>query len=140
MPTDQLTIAGRTFRSRLMLGSGKYRTPDEMNAALEASGAEVVTVAIRRLNLDRPSEKTLLDYIDWSKYLILPNTAGCETPDEAVRIARLARALGLPDWIKLEVIPDSKYLLPDPIATLEAAKRLIKEGFAVLPYINDDPV
>ncbi|MFN8535406.1 MAG: thiazole synthase [Dehalococcoidia bacterium] len=137
---DTLQIAGRTFHSRLILGTGKYRTPDEMNAALAASGTEVVTVAIRRLPLDNPGEKTLLDYVDWSRYTILPNTAGCATPEEALRIARLSRALGLPDWIKLEVIPDAKYLLPDPIGTLEAARLLIAENFAVLPYINDDPV
>jgi thiazole synthase len=138
--SDTLHIAGRTFHSRLMLGTGKYRSAEEMNAALAASGAEIVTVAIRRLPLDTPGEKTLLDDVDWSRYTILPNTAGCATPEEALRIARLSRALGLPDWIKLEVIPDPKYLLPDPIGTLEAARRLIAEGFAVLPYINDDPV
>ncbi len=140
MSTEPLVIAGRTFNSRLLLGTGKYRTPEEMNAALAASGTEIVTVAIRRLNLDQPGEKTLLDYVDWSRYTILPNTAGCATPDEALRVAKLSRALGLPDWIKLEVIPDPKYLLPDPIGTLEAAKLLIQEGFAVLPYINDDPI
>ena len=137
---DPLQIAGRTFRSRLMLGTGKYRSAEEMRAALEASGTEIVTVAIRRLPLDQPGGKTLLDEIDLSRYVILPNTAGCTTPEEALRIARLARALGLPEWIKLEVIPDPKYLLPDPIGTLEAARQLIAEGFAVLPYINDDPV
>lgn len=135
-----LTIAGREFTSRLILGTGKYRSMDEMVSAVEASGTEMITVALRRLDLDDPDKKTLLDYIDWSKYHILPNTAGCRTPDEALTVARLARAMGLSDWIKLEVIPDPKYLLPDPIGTLEAAKALIAEGFIVLPYIHADPV
>ena len=136
-----LVIAGKALRSRLMLGTGKYRNAEEMTAALEASGAEVVTVAIRRLDLDTPNKKTLLDEIDWSRYTILPNTAGARTADEAVQTARLARAMGLSNWVKLEVIPDPKYLLPDPIGTLEAAKTLVDEGFVVLPYINnDDPV
>ncbi|HZK67013.1 MAG TPA: thiazole synthase [Chloroflexota bacterium] len=137
---DRLVIAGKEFRSRLMLGTGKYRTAEEMNAAFEASGAEIITVALRRLDLGDTSKKTLLDEIDWSRYTILPNTAGCCTADEAVRTAQLARAMGLSNWVKLEVIPESKYLLPDPISTLEAAKRLVDEGFVVLPYINDDPV
>lgn len=137
---DRLVIAGKEFRSRLMLGTGKYRTAEEMNAAFEASGAEIITVALRRLDLGDTSKKTLLDEIDWSRYTILPNTAGCRTADEAVRTAQLARAMGLSNWVKLEVIPESKYLLPDPISTLEAAKRLVNEGFVVLPYINDDPV
>jgi thiazole synthase len=123
-----------------MIGTGKYRNEQEMNEALEVSGAEIVTVAIRRLNLDNPAEKTLLDYVDWSKYFILPNTAGCETAEEALRIARLSRALGLPSFVKLEVIPDPKYLLPDPIGTLRGAELLIEDGFTVLPYINDDPI
>lgn len=137
---DQLTIAGRQLRSRLFLGTGKYRSVAEMTAALEASGAELITVAIRRLNLDNPNERTLLDEIDWSRYTILPNTAGSRTAEEAVFTARLARAMGLSDWVKLEVIPDPRYLLPDPIETLEAARQLIGEGFKVLPYINADPV
>jgi len=137
---DELVIAGRTFRSRLMVGTGKYRSVPEMLGALEASGAEIVTVAIRRLNLDNPNEKTILDYVDWSRYTILPNTAGAQTPEEAVRIARLARAMGLSNWVKLEVIPDPRYLLPDPVGTIEAARQLIEEGFVVLPYINADPV
>lgn len=137
---DKLVIAGKELRSRLFLGTGKYRNYEEMNAAFEASGADVITVALRRLDLSDPSKKTLLDEIDWSKYTILPNTAGCRTADEAVRTAHLARAMGLSNWVKLEVIPDSVYLLPDPIGTLEAAKRLVDEGFVVLPYINDDPV
>ena len=135
-----LVIAGKTFRSRLFLGTGKYRNYDEMNAALDASGSELITVALRRLDLDNPNEKTLLHYIDWTRYSILPNTAGCRTADEAVRTARLAREMGLSDWVKLEVIPDARYLLPDPIGTLEAAELLVKEGFTVLPYINADPV
>lgn len=137
---DKLVIAGKELRSRLFLGTGKYRNYEEMNAAFEASGAEVITVALRRLDLSDPGKKTLLDEIDWGKYTILPNTAGCRTADEAVRTAQLARAMGLSNWVKVEVIPDPVYLLPDPIGTLEAAKRLVDEGFVVLPYINDDPV
>ncbi len=137
---DPLVIAGVEFRSRLIMGTGKFPDYETMNRAYEAAGAEMVTVALRRLNLDDPNEKTLLDYIDWSRYRILPNTAGARTADEAVHTARLARAMGLSDFIKLEVIPDAKYLLPDPVGTLEAAKTLVKEGFVVLPYINDDPV
>ncbi len=137
---DPLVIAGRTFRSRLMLGTGKYRSPEETVAALEASGAEIVTVAIRRLDLDNPNTKTELDYIDWSRYTILPNTAGCRTVEEALMTARLARSLTGSNWVKLEVIPDPKYLLPDPVGTLEAAQRLIDDGFVVLPYIHADPI
>ena len=136
---DALTIGNRTFQSRLILGTGKYRNYEEMNASFEASGAEMITVALRRLDLDDPSKRTLLDYIDWNKYVILPNTAGARTAEEAIRTARLARAMGLSDLVKLEVIPDSKYLLPDPIGTLEAARILVDEGFVVLPYINADP-
>ncbi len=136
---DTLTIGNRTFKSRLILGTGKYRSYEEMNASFEASGAEMITVALRRLDLDDPSKRTLLDYIDWNKYVILPNTAGARTAEEAIRTARLARAMGLSDLVKLEVIPDSKYLLPDPIGTLEAAHTLVAEGFVVLPYINADP-
>ena len=138
--SGSLNIAGREFTSRLILGTGKYRTMDDMVGAIEASGTEMITVAIRRLDLDSPDKKTILDYVDWSKHHILPNTAGCSTPEEALTIARLARAMGLSDWIKLEVIPDPKYLLPDPIGTLEAARALIAEGFTVLPYIHADPV
>ena len=135
---DLLTIAGKTFRSRLMLGTGKYRNATEMNAALEASGCEIVTVALRRIDLDAPT-RSILDEIDWKRYHILPNTAGARTADEAVRTARLARAMGLSDWIKVEVIPDPKYLLPDPVGTFEACKILVQEGFIVLPYIHADP-
>ena len=137
---DQLVIAGQPLRSRLILGTGKYRTMEEMVAAVEASEVEIITVALRRLELDDPTKKTILDYLDWTKYRILPNTAGCQTADEAIRVARLARSMGLSGWIKVEVIPDAKYLLPDPIGTLEAAKVLAREGFTVLPYMNGDPV
>jgi thiazole synthase len=137
---DYLEIAGRRFTSRLMTGTGKHRSPDELLASIEASGTEIITVAIRRLNLDNPNEKTVLDYIDWSKYQILPNTAGSQTPDEAIFTAKLARELTGSNWVKLEVIPDPKYLLPDPIGTLQAAERLIQDGFVVLPYIHADPV
>jgi len=137
---DMLVIAGKSFRSRLILGTGKYRSMEEMQAAIAASGTEIITVALRRLDLGKPGQKTLLDYIDWQKYTILPNTAGSRTAEEAIHTARLARAMGLSDWVKLEVIPDPKYLLPDPIGTLEAARVLVKEGFVVLPYINDDPI
>src|SRR2546429_1226388 len=111
-----------------------------MLAALEASGSELVTVALRRLDLDDPNKKTILDVIDWQRYRILPNTAGCQTADEAMRIVRLAVSMGLSAWVKLEVIPDPRYLLPDPIETLGAAETLVKEGFTVLPYINADPI
>ena len=137
---DALVIAGVELRSRLFLGTGKYRTYEDMLAALEASDCELVTVALRRLDLDDPHKKTILDIIDWQRYRILPNTAGCRTAEEAIRIARLARSMGLSDWVKLEVIPDPTYLLPDPIGTLEAAKVLVAEGFVVLPYIHADPV
>jgi thiazole synthase len=137
---DLLTIAGKTFRSRLMVGTGKYASPEDCVAALDASGAEIVTVAIRRLDLDNPNARTELDYIDWQRYTILPNTAGCKTADEAVFTAKLARELTGSNWLKLEVIPDPRYLLPDPIGTLEAAETLVKDGFVVLPYIHADPV
>lgn len=135
---DELIIAGRKFRSRLMLGTGKYKTFEIMKEALDASGCEIVTVAVRRVNLNASGEKTLLDHIDRNKYFILPNTAGCYTVDEAVRTARLGKAAGLTNWVKLEVIADQKYLVPDPIATVEAAKILVEEGFVVLPYTTDD--
>ena len=137
---DSLVIAGKSFKSRLIVGTGRHRTNEEMIASIESSGAEIVTVAIRRLDLDSPDKKTILDYVDWSKYTILPNTAGCKTAEEALKIARLSRAMGLGDWIKLEVISDTEYLLPDPIGTYEAAQMLVAEGFIVLPYINYDPV
>jgi thiazole synthase len=138
--SDKLTIAGKTFNSRLMVGTGKYESPDQCVAALAASGSEIVTVAIRRLDLDNPNTQTELDYIDWQRYTILPNTAGCATPEDAIFTAKLARELTRSTWVKLEVIPDPRYLLPDPIGTLQAAETLIKDGFVVLPYIHADPV
>lgn len=137
---DRLVIAGVELRSRLFLGTGKYADNETMLAALEASRCEVVTVALRRLDLDDPKKKTILDVIDWKRYRILPNTAGCRTADEAIRIARLARSMGLSEWVKLEVIPDPRYLFPDAEETLKAARSLVTEGFKVLPYINADPV
>ena len=137
---DPLRIAGKEFHSRLMVGTGKYRSPQEMVQAVEASGAQINTVALRRLDLDHPEKKTILDELDWTRYTILPNTGGCRTADEALTVARLARAMGLGDWVKLEVIPYPNYLLPDPVGTLEAAQRLIADGFVVLPYIHADPV
>jgi thiazole synthase len=140
LSADALVIAGTELRSRLFLGTGKYRTEEEMLGALRASGCELVTVALRRLDLDDPKKRTILDAIDWTRYRILPNTAGCRTAEEAIRIARLARSMGLSDWVKLEVQPDPRYLLPDPVETLHAAEILVKEGFIVLPYINADPI
>ena len=137
--SDPLIIAGREFRSRLIIGTGKYASFQETARALEASGAEMVTVAVRRVNLDR-SKESLLDYIDPNKYFLLPNTAGCYTADEAVRAARLGREVGLSDWVKLEVIGDQATLYPDVQATLEATRTLVKEGFIVLPYTSDDVV
>jgi len=134
-----LIIAGRQFRARLIVGTGKYKSFQETARALEASGAEMVTVAVRRVNLDRNKE-SLLDFIDPKKYFLLPNTAGCYTADEAIRTARLAREVGLSDWIKLEVIGDQQTLYPDVQATLEATRVLVKEGFTVLPYTSDDVV
>src|ERR1700685_42543 len=137
--SDSLIIAGRAFRSRLIVGTGKYKSFQETARALEASGAEMVTVAVRRVNLDRTAAKeSLLDYIDPKKYFLLPNTAGCYTADEAIRAALLAREVGLSDWVKLEVIGDQATLYPDVQATLEATRVLVKEGFTVLPYTSDD--
>ena len=144
--TDVLTIAGRPFRSRLMTGTGKYRNFEQMRASIAASGCEIVTVAVRRVQTNAPGHEGLAEALDWQKIWMLPNTAGCATAEEAIRVARLgremAKLLGQEDnnFIKLEVIPDSRYLLPDPIGTLEAAEQLVKEGFAVLPYINADPL
>jgi thiazole synthase len=141
MIKDQpFVLAGRTFNSRLIIGTGKYRDFAETKAALEESGAEIVTVAVRRVNITDPSKENLLDYIDPRRYQILPNTAGCYTVEEAVRTCRLAREAGVGDMVKLEVIGDSATLFPDVPATIEAAKILVKEGFKVLPYITDDPV
>ena len=137
---DPLVIAGKEFRSRLMVGTGRHRTMDEMVESIEASGAEIITVAIRRLNLDNPNEKSILDYFDWDRYTILPNTAACATAEEAVFVAKLARELTGSNWVKLEVIPQGKWLLPDPVGTYEAAKTLVDDGFVVLPYIHADPV
>ncbi|HQY31128.1 MAG TPA: thiazole synthase [Thermomicrobiales bacterium] len=135
-----LVIAGETLTSRLFVGTGKYRNSTEMNAAFTAAGTNLITVALRRIDFDDPASRSVLDDVDWKQYRILPNTAGCQTAEEAIRIARMARAMELSDWIKLEVIPDPKYLLPDPIGTLEAAQVLIDEGFVVLPYIGADPI
>jgi len=137
---DELVIAGRKFRSRLLIGTGKYATFDLMREALDKSGAEIVTVAVRRINISDRSKESLLDYIDTDKYTLLPNTAGCYTADDAVRTARLGREAGLSELIKLEVIGDEKTLFPDNEGLIEAAKILIKEGFTVLPYTNDDPI
>src|SRR5579872_2064639 len=138
-PMEPLVIAGKAFQSRLIVGTGKYKDGPETQAAIEASGAEMVTVAVRRVNLDR-SRESLLDFIDPQRYFLLPNTAGCYTADEAIRAARLAREVGLSDWIKLEVIGDERTLYPDIQATLEATRVLVKEGFTVLPYTSDDVV
>lgn len=138
--SETLTIAGKTFSSRLMVGTGKFTDFETMKKAHAASGAEIVTVAIRRVDESFQGHVGLMDNIDLEKYWILPNTAGCATVEEALRVARLSRAMGINNWIKLEVIPDPKYLLPDPIATYECAKILIEEGFVVLPYINADPI
>src|ERR1700730_2559534 len=140
MTADRLVIGGVELRSRLFLGTGKYRSDEEMLGALEASGCGLVTVALRRLDLHQPTKKPILHVIDWQRYRILPNTAGCQTAEEAIRIARLARSMGLSDWVKLEGIPDPPYLLPAPIETLKAAESLVGEGFTVLPYINADPI
>jgi len=133
------TIAGKTFASRLIVGTGKYSSPAVMVRAHDASGADMITVAVRRVNLDRTKE-SLLDYIDTSKYFLLPNTAGCYSADEAIRTARLGREVGLSNWVKLEVIGDERTLFPDNEALIEATKVLVREGFVVLPYTNDDPI
>lgn len=143
---DSLVIAGRTFQSRLMTGTGKYRNFDQMRQSIAASGCEIVTVAVRRVQTNAPGHEGLAEALDWKTIWMLPNTAGCQTAEDAIRVARLgremAKLLGQEDnnFVKLEVIPDSKYLLPDPIGTLQAAEQLVKEGFAVLPYINADPL
>ena len=137
-----LTIAGRTFQSRLFLGTGKFPSMESMRDALDASGAEIVTVALRRADLTGTHDPfaNILDFIDPERYLLLPNTSGAMNAEEAVRLARLAAAAGLPKWVKLEIHPDPTWLLPDPIETLKAAEVLVSEGFTVLPYINADPV
>ena len=138
MQNEVLEIAGRQFRSRLIVGTGKYRSFQEMARAHEASGAEMVTVAVRRVNLTDRSQESMLDYIDRSRYFILPNSAGCYSADEAIRAARLAREVGLSNWIKLEVIGDEKTLFPDNFELVKATEILVREGFVVLPYTNDD--
>ena len=137
-----LVIAGREFSSRLMLGTGKFPSNELMSDALAASGTEIVTVALRRADLSGQDDPfaNILEFIDSEKYLLLPNTSGAMDAEEAIRLARLAAAAGLPKWVKLEIHPDPTYLLPDPIETLKAAEQLVKEGFTVLPYINADPV
>jgi thiazole synthase len=137
-----IVIAGREFRSRLIMGTGKFSSPAAMGDALAASGAEMVTVALRRADLSGRKDPfaNILEFIDPQKYLLLPNTSGAMNAKEAVRLARLAVAAGLPNWVKLEIHPDPRYLLPDPIETFNAAEALVKEGFVVLPYINADPV
>lgn len=137
-----LTIAGRQFTSRLILGTGKFAAPEIMRSALEASGTQLVTVALRRADLSGKKDPfaNILEFVDPQRYLLLPNTSGAMNATEAVRLARLAVAAGLPKWVKLEIHPDPRYLLPDPVETLAAAELLVKEGFVVLPYINADPV
>ncbi|HXG19839.1 MAG TPA: thiazole synthase [Methylomirabilota bacterium] len=137
---DPFVLAGKEYHSRLIVGTGKYKDFNETKRAIEASGAEIVTVAVRRVNITDPGKENLLDYIDPKKYTILPNTAGCYTAEDAVRTCRLARAAGIGNLVKLEVIGDEKTLFPDIPATLEAAQILVKEGFIVLPYVLDDPV
>jgi thiazole synthase len=142
LSNQPLVIAGRIFRSRLIMGTGKFSSPEAMREALNASGAEMVTVALRRADLSGKGDPfaNILEFIDPKKYLLLPNTSGAMNAEEAVRIARLAATAGLPKWVKLEIHPDPRYLLPDPVETFRAAEILVKEGFTVLPYINADPV
>ena len=142
MSISPFTIADREFSSRLILGTGKFASPELMRDSLEASGAEMVTVALRRADLSgrKDPSANILEFIDSDKFLLLPNTSGAVNADEAVRLARLSAAAGLPKWIKLEIHPDPRYLLPDPVETLTAAEQLVNEGFTVLPYINADPV
>src|SRR6266702_545418 len=139
---SKLKIAGREFTSRLLVGTGKFASNELMRDALMASGTEIVTVALRRADLSGKGDPfaNILEFVDPKRYLILPNTSGAMNAEEAVRLARLARTAGISDWIKLEIHPDPRYLLPDPIETLKAAELLVKEGFTVLPYINADPV
>jgi thiazole synthase len=137
---DKLMIAGRAFGSRLIVGTGKFSSGEAMRSALEASGTEMVTVALRRVDLEASGGPDILDFVDRDRYLLLPNTSGAIDAGEAVRLARLARAMGLPDWVKLEVTPDPRYLLPDPVETLKAAELLVADGFTVLPYCSADPI
>jgi len=136
---EKLTISGRTFRSRLLIGTGKYPSHESMRDALDASGAEIVTVALRRVDATSP-ETDVLRFIDRDRYLLLPNTSGARNAGEAIMLARLAREAGLGDWVKLEVVPEPRYLLPDPVETLKACEELARDGFTVLPYINADPI
>jgi thiazole synthase len=140
MRVDLLTIADKSFTSRLIVGTGKYSSPAVMVRAHEASGAEMITVAVRRVNISDRTKESLLDYIDTSKYFLLPNTAGCYTADEAIRTARLGREAGLSNWVKLEVIGDERTLFPDNEELVVATRVLVKEGFVVLPYTSDDPI
>ena len=142
MSNQPLMIAGREFQSRLLTGTGKFSSPEAMRDALAASGTQIVTVALRRADLSGKKDPfaNILEFIDGKKYLLLPNTSGAMNAAEAVRLARLAAAAGLPKWVKLEIHPDPRYLLPDPVETLAAAEQLVREGFIVLPYINADPV
>ncbi len=137
---SNLIIAGREFNSRLLLGTGKFSSNELMAEAITSSGAEIVTVALRRVDIDNPSGGDMLSFIDRDKYLLLPNTSGARDADEAVRLCRLCRSASGIDWVKLEVTPDPYYLLPDPVETLKAAEILVKDGFTVLPYINADPI
>jgi len=137
---DKLVIAGREFNSRLMVGTGKYATMEQMVQSIEASGAEIITVAVRRVNISDRNKESLLDHIDTRKYTLLPNTAGCYNADDAVRTCRLAREAGMSDFVKLEVLGDEKTLFPDNEELLKAAKILVKEGFTVLPYTSDDVI
>jgi thiazole synthase len=142
MSVRPFKVAGREFRSRLMIGTGKFSSPEAMRDALAASGTEIVTVALRRADLSGKKDPfaNILEFIDPKRYLVLPNTSGAMNSEEAVRLSRLAAAAGLPKWVKLEIHPDPRYLLPDPVETLKAAELLVKDGFTVLPYINADPV
>src|SRR5215472_1745042 len=133
-------LGGRSFKSRLIVGTGKYKDFAETRTAVEESGAEIVTVAVRRVNITDRGKENLLDYLDPKRYQILPNTAGCFTAEEAIRTCRLAREVGVGDFVKLEVIGDNKTLFPDVAATIEASRVLVKEGFKVMPYVTDDPV
>ena len=140
MQQDPLVIGGRTFASRLIVGTGKFGSFEVMRDALDASGTEMVTVALRRVDLDSTGGPDILEFIDADRFLLLPNTSGAVDAGEAVRIAKLARAAGMPAWVKLEVTPEPRYLLPDPVETLKAAEQLVQDGFTVLPYVNADPV
>jgi thiazole synthase len=137
---DPFVIAGRTFKSRLMIGTGKFPSTESLRECIRGAGSEIITVALRRVDLDNPEEEGILSAIDREKQLILPNTSGARDADEAVRLARLARAAGLEPWVKLEITPEPRYLIPDPVETLKAAEILVKDGFTVLPYIQADPI